>query len=864
MNGSTIDIEYRHFHLFCGLGGGAKGFNKGNARVGQLRARFRCIGGIDVDRASVRDFSRAASVEGTVMDLFDEAQYRAFHGKAPPEGWVPAMPDDIRRAAGGERPHIVFLSAPCEGFSGLLPEQSSKTAKYQALNGLTLRGVWLTLEAWKDDPPELIVFENVPRIMTRGRHLLDQIVALLRAYGYAVAETTHDCGEIGGLGQSQKRFLLVARHEQKVPPFLYEPEKRRLRGGGEILETLPMPGDASGGPMHRMPALQWKTWVRLAFVEAGADWRSLNKLAIENGTLRDFGILPEAVPHNGAYGVRRWNETAGVVTSNGRPASGMFSVADSRIASGGNEYSQYGVRRWSDPMGAVINVKSPGQGTFAVADPTIPGKPRFNNVFRIVPWSAPSPAVAGPGGPAGGLAVADPRPSQREDHKQTKYRVTGMDEPAGTVIAASTTGNGAFAVADPRPTHGPNAHQNKHSVARWEAASKSVTGSDRVGSGALSVADPRPAAFGEKRANYQTGGHYGVVSWQEPAYSVPGFAKHDRGHWSVADPREADPEPLADLPAPDERLVAVIRALDGTWHRPFTTFELAALQSLVDPDEIAADFALDGKSDSAWRERIGNSPRCCPIGAGRPSPTSAATPVGHMSPAGGARRSGTLTAVSRSAPSRIRPSGASSSPCRRPSVTGTASTGRSNRCPSSPFPTQPRQRLTGCPASRRPGCLPARWASIGSSGAMWPHGASTGAGGAIAGRYAGMPPASSFSASTRAPATGRFLRHSGCPTPSAAGSTSSAAPCIGEASTRARRISAGLLFAWGAGSSPICGDGSASTSVNARPSRRRGRPRTGTSRSTPSCMSSPTKASRSTSSGSLGTAPASWHGWRRA
>jgi hypothetical protein len=56
-----------------------------------------------------------------------------------------------------------------------------------------------------------------------------------------------------------------------------------------------------------------------------------------------------------------------------------------------------------------------------------------------------------------------------------------------------------------------------------------------------------------------------------------------------------------------DRLVAVIHALDGTWHRPFTTLELAALQSLVDPDEVAAGFSLDGQSDSAWRERIGNA-----------------------------------------------------------------------------------------------------------------------------------------------------------------------------------------------------------------------------------------------------------------
>lgn len=48
----------------------------------------------------------------------------------------------------------------------------------------------------------------------------------------------------------------------------------------------------------------------------------------------------------------------------------------------------------------------------------------------------------------------------------------------------------------------------------------------------------------------------------------------------------------------------MIRALDGTWHRPFTTLELAALQSLVDLEEL---FDLDGNSDSAKRERIGNA-----------------------------------------------------------------------------------------------------------------------------------------------------------------------------------------------------------------------------------------------------------------
>jgi site-specific DNA-cytosine methylase len=204
MNGpALICRDILHGHMFCGIGGGAEGFDAGEARVGNLEGRFVCVGGIDVDPAACRDFTRRIGVPATCRDLFTREQYIAFHGREPPRGWTEAVPDDIRRAFGWRRPHIVFLSAPCKGFSGLLSETASRSSKYQALNGLTLRGVWLALEAYRDDPVELIVFENVPRIATRGRYLLDQIVALLRGYGYAVSETAHDCGELGHLAQTR-------------------------------------------------------------------------------------------------------------------------------------------------------------------------------------------------------------------------------------------------------------------------------------------------------------------------------------------------------------------------------------------------------------------------------------------------------------------------------------------------------------------------------------------------------------------------------------------------------------------------------------------------------------------------------------
>lgn len=587
--------EIRHAHMCCSIGAGAKGFNMGTARIGNLQAKWRCIGGVDVVPSVLRDFERLTGCRGTLLDLFTREQYIAFHGKQPPPGWREATPADIHHAFHHERPHVVFMSAPCKGFSGLLSESRSLSAKYQALNQLALRSVWLVLEAYKDDPPEMLLFENVPRIATRGRPLLDQIESLLSAYGYASAETTHDCGELGNLAQSRKRFLLVARHAEKVPPFLYEPPKRPLRAVGDVLGKMKLPGDPLAGPMHRIPVLHWKTWVRLAFVEAGKDWRSLQRLRVADGMLQDFALVPERDYYPGSFGVNRWEQPSGTIASQSGPSNGNFAVADPRFDAGADyasqqygvtswsetsntvtsqrapgqgkfsvadprmrqsgEYQQLGVRRWGDTSGAIGAQSTVGGGPFALADPRIDGM-KHNNCFRVVRWADASPSVTGGTGPsAGGLTVADPRP-ENNWAGGGKYRVTKLEETSGTVIAESGTGNGAFAVADPRPRLDPS-----------------------------------------KRDRYLTAGHYGVIPWSRHANGVTASGQHDNGYHNVADPR---------LPAAADRLVAVIRADDDTWHRPFTTLELAALQSLFDPED-EVPFALEGSSDSAWREHIGNA-----------------------------------------------------------------------------------------------------------------------------------------------------------------------------------------------------------------------------------------------------------------
>ena len=191
------------------------------------------------------------------------------------------------------------------------------------------------------------------------------------------------------------------------------------------------------------------------------------------------------------------------------------------------------------------------------------------------------------------------------------------DRTARAVTSAHGSGQ---AVADPRAGDDPAQLHGKWHVTPWADATRAVIAGSTSGEGAVAVADPRPNIKRVKGDHYLTGGHYGVVHYSDPAGAVSASACHDNGPWSVADPRPAGgATAVAEAPAmpsANDKLVARIRSLDGTWHRPFTTLELAALQSFIDPEEWFAAggpadrgerFVLDGPSDQRWREAIGNA-----------------------------------------------------------------------------------------------------------------------------------------------------------------------------------------------------------------------------------------------------------------
>jgi len=552
-------VELTHACLFAGAGGLSLGLNQGHARVGTARATMRCLGGVDAWPLAVESFSRITGSKGILMDLFERADYIAFHGKDPPREWREATPSDLL-AAFGEAPDILASSPPCKGLSGLLSGDKAESPKYQALNRLVVRGLALALEAFKDNPAALVLLENVPRIQTRGKQLLDELKGLLRAYGYAVNGYPHNCGELGGLGQNRDRYLLVARHTRKVRPFLYVPPKHRVKSIGEVIGSLPLPETPHLGAMHRLPRLTWQTWLRLALIPAGKDWRALHELAVQDGYLRDICLMPLSKGWRaGPYGVRGWAQTACTVAGATGVSNGQFSVADPRLHGYVGSYQPYGVVPMNEPARTVTSQAAPGSGPYSIADQRVckDGDARFSNAFRLQRWDAP------------GLAVTSARGSMA-------------------------------AVADPRPAENGRYGSNTH-VQDWQDPARTVIGATDVQTGAGLIADPRFMSGKSRDGDWAGGGQYGVVPWEKPSNTVAAKAKHDTGFWSVADPRDL-PKP-GDRPDPVPRIIA----LDGAWHRPLTTLELAVLQGYPLQLWDGSMLSFAGRSDSQHREQIGNS-----------------------------------------------------------------------------------------------------------------------------------------------------------------------------------------------------------------------------------------------------------------
>jgi site-specific DNA-cytosine methylase len=625
--------RYTILHLFGGSGGGGYGSKKAVATLGLQEASFDVLGSVDIDRQACRDFEMLVGAPTLCGDI------------------ATMQPGELRQEFGQASPDMVLLSPPCVGFSALLPKKRAELEHYQALNRLVLQGVNLVLTTWT---PRVIFLENVPRILSRGAELLMQVRQVLMAHGYAWAEGIHDCGEVGGLGQHRRRYFLVARHRASMSQFVYVPPKQPLLSCGDVLRLLPVPAlSEGGGPMHTLPKISFLNQARLAMIPPGGDWRDLPGVLPEGSPRRskhrrhlvvDWHVpaptiggsgsngataVADPLGYRGYLGVLNADEPAGTVTAGAAVARGAFAIAENRLALGRTAQGSqnfkgspglFGVQPWEEPAKAVTgNATVSGSNTpGAVADPRA-----FKGGYGVLDWQETAGTVSAEAYPSTGrFTVSDPRAFHGS------YGVLDWENPAGTVSAGAGCSTGTFSVADPRvddvmaaleqdepaaatpsPISNPRCGEYwcNYRVLRWDQTAKTVASASRPGSGAQAVADLRIDLDEIVPNRPQWAGTYGVLHWSEAADVIAGNLRHDNGRGSVADPRLA--RVLAMLPANPARRprgTVLIISPDGTWHRPLTTLELAALQGF--PVELGGrPLIFDGKSHSRWRQTIGNA-----------------------------------------------------------------------------------------------------------------------------------------------------------------------------------------------------------------------------------------------------------------
>jgi site-specific DNA-cytosine methylase len=348
---------------------------------------------------------------------------------------------------------------------------------------------------------------------------------------------------------------------------------------------MPMPGDVdTAGPMHSIPGLSWKNWVRLALIPAGGDWRDLPGVLVDGEKRREkFRRAP----------VTAWSETAETVTGPG--GSSSTNVADPRIADAvaladnpGRHWNKFAVTEWTAPAQTVTGTDTRvGSGAPSVADPRWGG-----GRLGVAAWDAPGATVTGESYPSNGAnAVADPRIAVDSAYRGV-FGVSAWDEVAATVTGNGRVNSGRFSVADPRFADGKKKNwQQVAGVTPWTEAAPTVISGAKIHAGAFQVADPRIHC--RPRA-----GAYRVLRWDEAAATITGSLAIDNGAAAIADPRLR-----ADRPPP---FTPLIIAADNTWHRPLTTLELAVLQSF--PAMIdGKPLVLAGTSHTRWREAIGNA-----------------------------------------------------------------------------------------------------------------------------------------------------------------------------------------------------------------------------------------------------------------
>jgi site-specific DNA-cytosine methylase len=494
------DKKYTVVHAFSGSGGCSSGFDEEG---------FETLAALDFDADACADLDYLLNRKVAVVVDIEKME-----------------PADMRRIVGDRRPDVYVATPPCKGWSRLLGKGRRMSDKYVRMCSLAVRSVWLALHAW-DEPPPLIVIENVRGMSTEGREMMDIIKRELRAFGYLFDIRTWNVGKIGNLAQSRDRCLFVARNPKRCPAFLMVPTEHPLRPCGDELGRLPPPTlDKASKSMHKLPQLSAMNWLRIAAIPPGKDWKALPPRIQLGGNPKNR--------HDSKFGVEDWNAPAHTVTGVG-----------SRVPSGRSAVAHPVPVDYADPRARPGGASEPRNGNYGVEHP---GQPAHTVRGEHRVWSAPA-SYADPMGRAATTAA----PKTKRARKATAgQEVLFSAAAATTATIREPVGHGVdlqIADRDGRQSGG-------FGVNAWGAPAHTVVGHTDVSNTWASTATPITftRSWSAGRRGDRGGvdprldcsprnGAYGVQDPERPSATIVGHHKHDNspGSWADNGPGFADP-----------------------------------------------------------------------------------------------------------------------------------------------------------------------------------------------------------------------------------------------------------------------------------------------------------------------------------
>jgi DNA (cytosine-5)-methyltransferase 1 len=274
--------------LFAGCGG---------LTVGLKRAGFRVVTAVEIEKHAFATYkTNHPEVHGYKQDI------RSVSGRA------------LASHSLTKRVDVLAGCPPCQGFSSL----TSKLHRSDPRDELVYEMGRLVFEI----KPEIVMMENVPGLVQRGRKIFDDFQLGLERAGYVV---NWDVLQVADYGVPQRRRRLVMLAGKGFPVPLPKPTHSRT-GEGELpgwrtvretIEKLQEPvvleeALSHGGPQafgwHVVRQLSVQNQRRLKYAKTGKAWTSIPK------RLRPECHKDKEAGFSNVYGRMSWDEPSVTIT----------------------------------------------------------------------------------------------------------------------------------------------------------------------------------------------------------------------------------------------------------------------------------------------------------------------------------------------------------------------------------------------------------------------------------------------------------------------------------------------------------------------------------------------------------------------